>query len=209
MPERAPAEEQRYQHAGRAGQTPSTDLTRRMPLASGGAPALRNWYLFQDAVEAAKVSWPQEFIINRGVYVSDSEADAKAMLPHAVWHTRTARGLSSNSLPVNAGRAMTELTARLAQEDAPEFLYKDWFFGTPEIVAEKIYRMTQFAGVTYVNCTFNLGQVPHHKVMQSMELLRPRSCPTSATICPIRRSILAKPTPPIPKGTSPGRKGCR
>jgi hypothetical protein len=32
-PERATAAEQRYQHASRAGQTPSTDLTRRMPLA--------------------------------------------------------------------------------------------------------------------------------------------------------------------------------
>jgi len=64
------------------------------------------------------------------------------MLPHAIWHTRTARGLSSNSLPVNAGRAMTELTTQVAQEDIPDFLYKDWFFGTPEIVAEKIYRMT-------------------------------------------------------------------
>ena len=101
---------------------------------------INNWYLFQDAVETARVSWLQEFIINRGVYVSDSAADARAMLPHAIWHTRTARGLSSNSLPVNAGRAMTELTAQVAQEDDPDFLYKDWFFGTPEIVAEKIYR---------------------------------------------------------------------
>ena len=56
------------------------------------------------------------------------------MLPHAVWHTRTARGLSSNSLPVNAGRAMTELTAQVAQqEDDPAFLYKDWFFGTQKM----------------------------------------------------------------------------
>src|SRR5262245_45563192 len=38
------------------------------------------------------------------------------------------------------------LTAQVAQEDDPDFLYKAWFFGTPEIVAEKIYRMTQYAG---------------------------------------------------------------
>ena len=44
-----------------------------------------------------------------------------------------ARGLSSNSLPVNAGRAMTELTAQVAQQDDPAFLYKDWFFGTPRL----------------------------------------------------------------------------
>jgi hypothetical protein len=34
-----------------------------------------------------------------------------------------------------------------------------------EIVAEKIYRMTRYVGVTYLNCTFNLGQVPHAKIM--------------------------------------------
>ena len=90
-------------------------LARGIKVITGGTASsmdrvINNWYLFQDAVEAAGVSWPQEFIINRGVYISDNERDAKTMLPHAVWHTRTARGLSSNSLPVRAGRAMTELT---------------------------------------------------------------------------------------------------
>src|SRR3989454_535811 len=169
--------------------TMAWSLERGIKVITGGTASsmdriINNWYLFQDAVEAAKVSWPQEFIINRGVYVSDSEEDAKSMLHHAVWHTRTARGLSSNSLPVNAGRAMTELTAQMAQQDDPEFLYKDWFFGTPEIVAEKIYRMTQYVGVTYLNCTFNLGQIPHHKVMRSMELFATRVMPHFRTYMP-------------------------
>jgi alkanesulfonate monooxygenase SsuD/methylene tetrahydromethanopterin reductase-like flavin-dependent oxidoreductase (luciferase family) len=162
--------------------TMAWSLARGIKVITGGTASsmervISNWYLFQDAVEAAGVSWPQEFIINRGVYVSDSEADAKAMLPHAVWHTRTARGLSTNSLPVRAGRAMTELTARVAEQDDPDFLYRDWFFGTPEIVAEKIRRMTQYVGVTYLNCTFNLGQIPHEKVMRSMELFAAKVMP--------------------------------
>jgi hypothetical protein len=41
---------------------------------------------------------------------------------------------------------MTELTAQVAQEDDPAFLYKNWFFGTLEIVVEKIHRMTQYTG---------------------------------------------------------------
>ena len=94
--------------------TMAWSLERGIKVITGGTASsmdriINNWHLFQDAVEAARASWPQEFIINRGVYVSDSEADAKSMLPHAIWHTRTARGLSSNSLPVNAGRAMTDL----------------------------------------------------------------------------------------------------
>src|SRR6266545_4231414 len=177
-------------HQGRYWNLPeTTTLPRGIKVITGGTSSsmervINNWYLFQDAVEAAKVNWPQEFIINRGVYVSDTEADAKAMMPHAIWHTRTARGLSSNSLPVNAGRAMTELTAQVAQEDNPEFLYKDWFFGTPEIVAEKIYRMTRYAGVTYLNCTFNLGQIPHQKIMRSMELFATKVMPHFRTYMP-------------------------
>ena len=107
---------------------------------------INNWYLFQDAVETARVSGLQEFIINRGVYVSTKASRCQGHAPPChLAYASTARGLSSNSLPVNAGRAMTELTAQVAQEDDPDFLYKDWFFGTPEIVAEKIYRMTQYA----------------------------------------------------------------
>jgi hypothetical protein len=30
--------------------------------------------------------------------------------------------------------------------------------------------MTRYVGVSYLNCTFNLGQVPHAKIMRSMEL---------------------------------------
>src|SRR5256712_11868076 len=144
--------------------TMAWSLVRGIKVITGGTASsmdrvINNWYLFQDAVEAAKVSWPQEFIINRGVYVSDSEADAKAMLPHAVWHTRTARGLAANALPVRAGRAMTELTAPMAEHDDPEFLYKDWFFGTPDLVAEKIHRMTRYVGVTWLKCTLHLVQL--------------------------------------------------
>ncbi|MBM3222647.1 MAG: LLM class flavin-dependent oxidoreductase [Candidatus Tectomicrobia bacterium] len=162
--------------------TMAWSLARGIKVITGGTSSsmdriINNWHLFQDAVDLAGVSWPQEFILQRGVYVSDSEEDAKSMLPHAVWHTRTARGLSANALPVNAGRAMTELTTRVAQEDDPDFLYKDWFFGTPEIVAEKIYRMTQYVGTGYLNCTFNLGQIPHHKIMRSMELFATKVMP--------------------------------
>jgi hypothetical protein len=95
---------------------------------------------------------------------------------------------------------MTELTAQVAQEDDPDFLYKDWFFGTPEIVAEKIYRMTQYAGVTYLNCTFNLGQIPHEKVMRSMELFATKVMPHFRTYIPDQAKYPRKDNAPDPKG---------
>jgi hypothetical protein len=32
-----------------------------------------------------------------------------------------------------------------------------------------------YAGITYLNCIFNLGQIPHDKIMRSMDSLRRRS----------------------------------
>ncbi len=185
--------------------TMAWSLAHGLKVITGGTASsmdriINNWHLFQDAVELAHVPWPQEFIMQRGVYVSDSEEDAKSMLPHAVWHTRTARGLSANALPVDAGRAMTELTAQVAVEDDPEFLYKDWFFGTPEIVAEKIYRMTQYTGVSYLNCTFNIGQVPHAKVMRSMELFATKVMPHFCEYVPDQTTYPRQGDAPDPQG---------
>lgn len=185
--------------------TMAWSLEHGLKVITGGTSSsmdriIHNWHLFQDAVETARVSWPQEFIIQRGVYVSDTVEDAKAMLPHAVWHTRTARGLSSNTLPVDAGRAMTELTAQVDEKDDPEFLYKDWFFGTPEIVAEKIHRMTQYTGVTYLNCTFNIGQIPHRKIMRSMELFATKVMPHFRNYMPDQAAYPRKDNAPDPQG---------
>lgn len=185
--------------------TMAWSLERGIKVITGGTSSsmeriITNWYLFQDAVELAKAPWPQEFIIQRGVYISDSEADAKSMLPHAVWHTRTARGLAANALPVNAGRALTERTALVIQEDDPEFLYKDWFFGTPEMVAEKIDRMTRYTGVSYLNCTFNLGQIPHDKVMRSMELFATKVMPQFRAYTPNQAAYPRRADAPDPQG---------
>jgi len=185
--------------------TMAWSLAHGLKVITGGTSSsmeriIHNWHLFQDAVEMAQVSWPQEFIIQRGVYVADTEAEAKSMLHHAVWHTRTARGLSANALPVRSGRAMTELTPHLAQADDPEFLYKDWFFGTPEIVAEKIYRMTQYTGVSYLNCTFNLGQIPHAKIMRSMELFATKVLPHFRSYVPKQADYPRREDAPDPQG---------
>ena len=192
--------------------TMAWSLERGIKVITGGTASsmdriINNWYLFQDAVEAARSAGPRSSLST--AYVSDSAADAKAMLPHAIWHTRTARGLSSNSLPVNAGRAMTELTAQVAQEDDPDFLYKDWFFGTGDCRGEdlphdpvrwrhllELYLQAWARSRTRRSCG-------------PWSCLPRRSCPTSAPICPTRQNTRARTTLPIPKGTSRGRKGCR
>ena len=90
---------------------------------------------------------------------------------------RSARGLRTNTLQVDAGKARTDLTPPLAIEDDPENLYQDWLFGTPEMVSDKIAHLIQNTGVTYLNCTFSLGQIPHKKVLKSMEMFANKVMP--------------------------------
>ena len=163
-------------------ETMASAIRRDMKVITGGTAGstqrvIDAWHMFQNALELSGKRWPQEFIVQRGVYVSDSEGDAKAQLLHAVWHTRSARGLRTNTLQVDAGRARTDLTPSLAGEDDPESLYQDWLFGTLEIVAEKLDRLTQCTGMTYLNCTFALGQIPQRKVLRSMELFATKVMP--------------------------------
>jgi len=176
-----------------------------MNVITGGTASsiervISTWHLFQDAVELSGMGWPQEFIVQRGVYVSDTEEDARAQLQQAIWHTRTARGLSSNSLPVDAGRALTEQTARVAQEDDPDILYRDWFFGTPEVVAEKLHRLTQYTGVSYFNGSFSLGALPQAKVLRSMELFATKVMPLLRAYEPDQAKYPRREDAPDPKG---------
>lgn len=186
-------------------ETMADTIKRGMKVITGGTASsidrvINNWHIFQDAVELSGKGWPQEFIVQRGVYVSDTEEDARAQLHQAVWHTRTARGLSSNSLPVEAGRAMTEQTARVAQEDDPDTLYRDWFFGTPEIVAEKLRRLTQYTGVTYFNGSFSLGGLPQDKILRSMELFATKVMPLLRDYEPDQASYPRRADAPDPQG---------
>ena len=124
-------------------------LERGIKVITGGTASsmdriIDNWYLFQDAVEAARVSWPQEFSHQpwRVRLGQRSRRQVHASPCHLAY--AHGPGPSSNSLPVNAGRATTELTAQVAQQDDPDF-YKDWFFGTPEIVAGENLPHDQYA----------------------------------------------------------------
>jgi len=67
-------------------------------------------------------------------------------------------------------------------------------------VAEKIYRMTQYVGVTYLNCTFNIGQIPHQKIMRSMELFATKVMPHFRNYMPDQAKYPRQANAPDPKG---------
>jgi len=155
-------------------ETMAQALRHGMKIISGGttstmARVVGSWHAFQDAVATAGVSWPQEFIVQRGVYVCDSDEEARAQVHHGVWHTRTAEALRQNVLPVDRGRALTPPVDAKNEVDL-DFLYDEWLFGTPDSVSSKIERLTRETGMTYLNCAFAVGQIPHAKIMTSMRL---------------------------------------
>jgi len=88
---------------------------------------------------------------------------------HGVWHTHTAEALRQNTLPVERGRALTP-RGDLEGEADLEFLYDEWLFGTPDVVAKKVERLTQLTGMTYLNCAFAVGQIPQAQILRSMRL---------------------------------------
>lgn len=155
-------------------ETMASALRRGMNVISGGtasttARVVNSWHAFQDAVELSGKGWPQEFIVQRGIHITDSAAAARAEVHHGVWHTRTARLLTSNQLPVDRGRALTPMTDLVGEED-PDFLYDDWLFGTPDTVVAKMERLARDTGMTYFNCCFSIGQIEQAKILRSMEL---------------------------------------
>ena len=167
-------------------------LSHNMKVISGATTSttervLSSWHAFQDAVELSGVGWPQDFIVQRAVYMSDSEEDARAQVHHGLWHTRTTRSLNENTLPVDRGRA--QVTAA-SLEDAPEidFLYEDWLFGTPDMVAAKIDRLTQQTGMNHLNCTFSIGQVDQAKILRSMRLFAEHIMPRYRNYLPDQAS---------------------
>jgi alkanesulfonate monooxygenase SsuD/methylene tetrahydromethanopterin reductase-like flavin-dependent oxidoreductase (luciferase family) len=154
-------------------ETMAQALRQGMKVISGGttstmARVVGSWHAFQDAVAQAGATWPQEFIVQRGVYLAESEREAREQVHHGVWHTRTAEALRKNVLPVDRGRALTPIDS---SGDADlDFLYDEWLFGTPDVVASKIECLTRDTGMTYLNCAFAVGQIPHAKILNSMRL---------------------------------------
>ena len=129
---------------------------------------MANWEAFRIAVDTSGTGWPQEFAVQSQVYVTDSEDDARSQLQNALWHLRQVNALRNNRQRVVNGLTIEE---PLQDEPDPLVMYDQWLlFGTPEVVARKLERLLERTGITYLNCVFAIGRLPHEKVLRSMDL---------------------------------------
>lgn len=158
-----------------AAQSPGSivDAVKRgYKCITGGSSApsdrvLQSWNVFRDAVNESGLGWPQEFVIQSQVHVGENDAAARAQTQNALWHLRSAGALRANTQIVEKGLAVEQPQPN---EPPPDLMYDEWIlFGDAETVERKVQRVLDNTGITYLNCVFAIGRLPHAEVMKSME----------------------------------------
>lgn len=148
-------------------------VNRGFKCITGGSSApsgevQNNWEVFRSAVEESGQGWPQEFAVQKQVFVSEDEDTARGHVRNALWHYRMVRALRGNTQKVKDGLA---LEIPLADEPTSENIYDNWLlFGDPNTCAEKIQQLVDTTGITYLNCVFAIGRMKHEEITRSMEL---------------------------------------
>ncbi len=124
--------------------------------------------LFDRLVAEVKPERPLEVGVQRAVYVTDSEADARAAAEEARWNMRVTLSLRNRYERVEGGRAVPVPAAK--EPDVDDLLDRFLVIGTPETVIRQIGRVREHVGITHFNCSFWFGDLEQTRVLRSMEL---------------------------------------
>jgi len=124
--------------------------------------------LFDRTVAEVKPDLPLEVGVQRAVYVTDSDADARAAAEEARWNMRVTLSLRNHYERVEQGRAVP-LPAP-TEPTTDDLLDRFLVIGTPDTVVRQITRIRDVVGITHFNCSFWFGDLEHARVLRSMEL---------------------------------------
>jgi luciferase family oxidoreductase group 1 len=123
---------------------------------------------FDLATAAAGVSERPAVGVQRAVYVTDNESDARAAAEEARWNMRVTLSLRNQYERVEDGRA---IPVPGPNEPATEDLLDRYLvIGTPDTVIRQIGRVQEQVGISHFNCSFWFGDLEHARIMRSMEL---------------------------------------
>ena len=131
------------------------------------------------AAEAAAGRPPgsSQFGLQRAVYVADSAAEARAHVQDALWTHRVTIRSMRGIVEVRDGIVAAD---PLPDEPAPEDVYEQVLFGTPDEVAAKLRAQIEATGADLINCYFGPGAIPHQKTLRSMRLFAEEVLPRFA-----------------------------
>jgi luciferase family oxidoreductase group 1 len=123
--------------------------------------------LFDRVVAEVKPAQPLAVGVQRAVYVTDSERDARAAAEEARWNMRVTLSLRNHYERVEQGRAVPVPAPK--EPDVDELLDRFLVIGTPDTCIRQIKRLEQEVGITHFNCSFWFGDLDHARVLRSME----------------------------------------
>jgi alkanesulfonate monooxygenase SsuD/methylene tetrahydromethanopterin reductase-like flavin-dependent oxidoreductase (luciferase family) len=124
--------------------------------------------LFDRLVAEVKPERPLQVGVQRAVYVTDSETDARAAAEEARWNMRVTLSLRNHQERVERGRAIPVPGA--SEPDIDDLLDRFLVVGTPATCIRQITRIRDLVGITHFNFSFWFGDLAHARVLRSMEL---------------------------------------
>jgi alkanesulfonate monooxygenase SsuD/methylene tetrahydromethanopterin reductase-like flavin-dependent oxidoreductase (luciferase family) len=134
--------------------------------------------LFDRLVAEVKPARPLEVGVQRAVYVTDSQADARAAAEEARWNMRVTLSLRHRYERVEHGRAIPVPAPQ--EPDTDDLLDRFLVIGTPDRCIRQITRIRELVGITHFNGNFWFGDLEHARVLRSMELFAREVMPAVA-----------------------------
>jgi alkanesulfonate monooxygenase SsuD/methylene tetrahydromethanopterin reductase-like flavin-dependent oxidoreductase (luciferase family) len=124
--------------------------------------------LFRKVVDEVKPPRQPNVGVQRAVYVTKDEADARDAAEHARWNMRVTLSLRNHYEKVENGKAIAVPVPNEPSID--ELLDRHLVIGTPDTVIRQIKRLQDVVGITHFNCSFWIGDLDQARVLRSMEL---------------------------------------
>ena len=134
--------------------------------------------LFDRSVTEMRLPRTPEVGVQRAVYVTHSEADARAAAEEARWNMRVTLSLRNHSERVERGRAIAVPMTK--EPDVDDLLDRFLVMGTPDTCIRQIKRIQEVVGITHFNCSFWFGDLEQARVLRSMELFAREVMPAFA-----------------------------
>jgi alkanesulfonate monooxygenase SsuD/methylene tetrahydromethanopterin reductase-like flavin-dependent oxidoreductase (luciferase family) len=116
--------------------------------------------------------------VQRAVYVTKDEADAREAAEQARWNMRVTLSLRNGYERVLKGAAVPVPVPNEPSID--ELLERHLVIGTPDTVIRQIKRIQDVVGITHFNCSFWIGDMAQARVLKSMELFAREVMPAFA-----------------------------
>jgi alkanesulfonate monooxygenase SsuD/methylene tetrahydromethanopterin reductase-like flavin-dependent oxidoreductase (luciferase family) len=152
----------------------SFELAARLGLAAfttnSGRPLSvleEGWSRHRAAVERHPGA-PREFGVQAQICVTPTDEEARVEMEHFLYQTRQATNLRLGTEHVVSG-----VSDPLPFEGEPglDEVFRDrTLSGSPETVTRKLAAYTEVAGISQLNCVFQVGSLPPSHVKRSMEL---------------------------------------